>query len=295
MSQMRHTAVFRQLLKKGTVVGPGCWDVLSARMIEEQGFDAAYMSGMAVSATLIGKPDLAYINQTEMLEVARHITDAISIPLIADIDDGFGNPLNVQRTIALCEKAGVAAVQMEDMAAPKRCANLGGASLGPAEAMINKIKAAVEMRTDPDFVIIARSDNYEGVDELIRRAKLYADAGADMILPVALPGKDDYARLAKAVSVPLMEGQVGGAAKSPRFSLEECKLFNIKLLTFPLDGYSSAYKAQQDFLKDLKNQFKNRNNVPPLGPDTYERLHAYEYILGLKLDEDVQAKYFPKR
>jgi methylisocitrate lyase len=288
--KMKSSSKLRELIKKGVVLAPGAWDALSAKIVEKMGFQAIYMTGAGVSGSLIGKTDLGYVNQTEMLEAARHIRDVVNIPLIADIDDGFGNPLNVQRTIKLSQRIGIAAVQMEDMEMPKRCSHIGGARLGPAEVMVNKIKAAVEVKEDPDFMIIARTDNYEGVDEVIRRAKLYAEAGADMILPVALPSVEEIERAAREIPVPLMDGQIGGS-KSPQLSMANYEQLNIKLAIFPLEGYALAYMAHKNFLSRLKELAKEE--VLSLGP-TFTQLHELEVVLDLEYDEQTQVKYFPK-
>lgn len=290
---MKASTKLRELMKKAPVLVAGSWDALSAKMVEKMGFDAAYMTGGGVSLSCIGKPDLAYVTQTEMLEVARRITSVIRIPLIADIDDGFGNPWNVQRTMQICQSIGVAAVQIEDMAPPKRCAAAGGGKLGPAEAMENKIKAALEVKEDPDFIIIARTDNYDGPDELIRRAKLYEEAGADVIYPVALTERKDYEQLSKAVSIPLMDTPAGDRP-SPNFKFNEVQDLNIRLYSFTLEGFTQAYKTQHDFLKkliELKND--NTKELPLLCP-TMSLIHEFECICELENDEQIQKKYLPK-
>ncbi len=289
----RQSTKLRKLMQQGVVVAPGSWDALSAKMVENAGFQAVYMSGMGVSMSLIGRPDLGYINQTEMLQSARHITDIVNIPVISDIDDGFGNPLDVQRTIILCQKMGLAGAHMEDMERPKRCAHIGGARLAPAELMVNKIKAAIEAKYDPDFVLIARTDNYEGVDELIRRAKLYAAAGADLIMPIALHTKEDYERAAREIPIPMLDGPAGGMS-SPQLSVADCKRLNFKIQTFGLEGFAQAYQGQLNFLKRLNAAYKKAENTVPLD-DTFTILHEYENVLGLKHDEAAQTKYFPPR
>ena len=178
---MKSTTRLRKLMDQGPVIVPGSWDALSARMVEKLGYEAVYMSGWGVSTSSLGRADLTYITQTEMLGAAQRIIEVVDIPLVADIDDGFGHVLHVQRTIERCQKIGVAAVQLEDMAAPKKCVNVGGARLVPAEEMVKKIEASLAVRTDSDFIIIARTDNHDGTEELFRRAKLYAEAGADVV------------------------------------------------------------------------------------------------------------------
>ena len=288
---MRTTTRLRQLMRRGTVIVPGVWDCLSAKMAEQLGFRAVYMPGSAASLTYIGKPDFAYITQTEMLERAEHIVHSVSIPLIGDIDDGFGNPLNVQRTIEICQKKGIAGVHMEDMIQPKRCVHVGGGKLGSAETMINRIKAAVDAKEDPDFLLIARTDNYEGVDELIRRGKLYAEAGADMLYANGLSTKEDFARVAREVPIPLMDTPLGGT-ESPILSLAESEALNIKLSIYSLDPFAEAFNTLRDFLKQLRTLQSNKNKVLPLKLGI-PAVSDFFNICGLEKDEQAADKYLP--
>ena len=289
---MKTTKKLRSLMSKGSVLVPGSWDALSARMVEKMGFEAVYMTGWGVSLSSLGRADLTYITQTEMLEAARHITTVVNIPLIADIDDGFGHILNVQRTIELCQKYGVAAVQLEDMAAPKRCVNVGGGRLIPAEEMVKKIKAALAVRYDSDFVIIARTDNHEGIDELIRRAKLYAEAGADLVYPLGLTTKADLERVSKAISVPLMIEQIG-AGKTPLMSRAEAEALNVRIFAYTLESVVSAYWASKSLLERLKPLQKNKTKVLELGP-TFKQLLELEHFVDIEKEEENQLKFFPR-
>jgi 2-methylisocitrate lyase-like PEP mutase family enzyme len=278
-------------MKKGPVLVPGSWDAFSARMVE-MGFQAVYMTGWGVSLSSLGRADLTYITQTEMLEAAHHITTVVDIPLIADIDDGFGHILNVQRTIELCQKYGVAAVQIEDMAAPKRCVNVGGGRLIPAEDMVQKIKAALAVRYDPDFVIIARTDNHEGTEELLRRATMYSDAGADLVYPLGLTTKADIERVSKAVSVPLMIEQIG-AGKTPLMSISEAEALNVGIFAYTLESVVSAYQAHRSFLQGLRTLPRNRARVHELAP-TFKVLQELENFVDIEKEEQNQLKFFPR-
>jgi 2-methylisocitrate lyase-like PEP mutase family enzyme len=279
-------------MKKGPVLVPGSWDAFSARMVEKMGFQAVYMTGWGVSLSSLGRADLTYITQTEMLEAAHHITTVVDIPLIADIDDGFGHILNVQRTIELCQKYGVAAVQIEDMAAPKRCVNVGGGRLIPAEDMVQKIKAALAVRYDPDFVIIARTDNHEGTEELLRRATMYSDAGADLVYPLGLTTKADIERVSKAVSVPLMIEQIG-AGKTPLMSISEAEALNVGIFAYTLESVVSAYQAHRSFLQGLRTLPRNRARVHELAP-TFKVLQELENFVDIEKEEQNQLKFFPR-
>src|SRR5437660_6481142 len=173
---------------------PGVFNPLVARMAQRLGFRAVYLSGAALSACA-AVPDVGLLTLTEFTEAARGITAAASLPLLCDADTGFGEALNVERAVRLFEAAGAAGIHLEDQELPKRCGHLSGKSLVSAEAMAAKIRAAVAARRDPDFVIIARTDarGGHGMDEAIRRAKLYLAAGADAIFPEALETPDEFA------------------------------------------------------------------------------------------------------
>ena len=287
---MKTTKRLRSLMKKGTVLVPGIWNCLSAQMAEKLGFEAVYMPGSTISVTYVGKPDYAYITQTEMLEMAERIVRVVNIPLCIDIDDGFGNPLNVQRTIEICQKIGIAAVQMEDMIPPKRCANVGGGRLGSAESMATKIRAANDAKEDPDFIIIARTDNYEGIDELVRRGKIYAEAGADMLYPVGSLTKNDFKLIADEVPLPLMDTPLGGG-KSPILSLAESETYNIKLSVYSLDPFAVAYSSLRNFLKRLKALDSNRSHVLPLELGI-PAMEDFYHICDLDKTEESANKYF---
>jgi 2,3-dimethylmalate lyase len=160
----------RQLLAESRpLLAPGSHDALSARLVEQAGFDAVYMSGFATTASLLGRPDIGLLGATEMIDNARRIAQTVDVPVIADADTGYGNPLNVIRTVREYEQAGVAAIHLEDQVSPKRCGHMSGKSVVPVDDMVAKLRAAVAARTDPDFVLIARTDALalEGVDAAI--------------------------------------------------------------------------------------------------------------------------------
>src|SRR5712671_6537603 len=167
-------ARLRELLDSGqTIVAPGAFDPLSARLVEEAGFPAVYMTGFGTSAALLGRPDVGLLTMTEMAGNAGRIAACVDIPVIADADTGYGNPLNVMRTVALYEAAGVAGIHIEDQVAPKKCGHMEGKQVIPAEEMAQKLRAAVRARRDPDFVLIARTDARAvlGLEEALRRGR----------------------------------------------------------------------------------------------------------------------------
>ena len=183
---MRSTTKLRQLLQdKGTVWIPGAYDVLSAKMIEQAGFDAVLMSGFGVAASFLGQPDAELYTMTENLTLLRNASAAISIPIMGDADTGYGNAINVMRTMREFEAAGVASISIEDQVSPKKCPAVSDqTSIISLEEGVSKIRAAVAARRDPDLVIIARTDA-RNEDEAIQRAKAYVAAGADLIKPIS--------------------------------------------------------------------------------------------------------------
>lgn len=193
---MRTTTKLRELLARGPVLAASVYDPLSARMAELAGFDALHLTGFGVEASQIGAPDMGIISMTELVAHAQRITDAISIPLLSDIDTGFGGANNIQRTIKAMERAGIAGVHIEDQAFPKRCPVLEGRVIVSRSQAIGRVKAAVDARRDADFVIVARSDgDAVSIDEAIERSNLYLEAGADMAMPSFLnvDGKSYFA------------------------------------------------------------------------------------------------------
>jgi 2,3-dimethylmalate lyase len=209
----------RALLESGqTIVAPGAFDPLAARLVEEAGFPAVYMTGFGTSAALIGRPDVGLLTMTEMAANAGRIADCVDIPVIADADTGYGNPLNVIRTVGAYEAAGVAGIHVEDQVAPKKCGHMEGKLVIPAPEMAAKIRAAVEARAQPEFVIIARTDAraVEGLERALERARLYREAGADALFIEALVSEAEVEEAARAFpGVPLLFNWAEGG-KTPR-------------------------------------------------------------------------------
>lgn len=234
-------------------MAPGAFNALSAKIIEQAGFEAVYMTGYGASADLLGVPDYGLLTLTEMANHASRLAEAVNIPLIADGDTGYGNVINVRRTIREYEKAGVAAIHIEDQVMPKRCGHMEGKQLIDAREFAKKIEAAVEARTDPDFVIIARTDARAvmGLDEAIKRAKMAKEAGADMIFVEAPQSVDELKRIAEEIDVPLMANMIEHG-KTPLISVEELQSLGYKLVIYPLTTLYVAAKAIQDAVKELK-------------------------------------------
>ncbi len=239
-------ARLRALLESGeTIVAPGAFDPLAARLVEEAGFPAVYMTGFGTSAALLGRPDVGLLTMTEMVDNARRIADCVDIPVIADADTGYGNPLNVIRTVGAYEAAGVAAIHLEDQVAPKKCGHMEGKLVIPAGEMAQKIRAAVEARTRPDFVIIARTDAraVEGLERALDRARLYREAGADALFIEAVTSEDEAAEAARAFpDVPLLFNWAEGG-KTPPISLDRLRELGYRIVIFPISTLLAATAA----------------------------------------------------
>lgn len=249
----------RDTWARGPVVLPGVFNALVALMAQRLGFQAVYLSGGALSAAS-GVPDVGLITLPEFAEQARLIAHATDLPLLCDADTGFGEVVNVQRTVHLLESAGAAGIHLEDQILPKRCGHLSGKALVEPEAMASKIRAAVAARRDPDFVIIARTDarGVNGFDDAVTRARLYLQAGADAIFPEALETPEEFARFAKEVPAPLLANMTE-FGKSPLLDLKSLGELGYAMALFPLTAFRSAMKAAWDTLAILKNDGHQRN------------------------------------
>ncbi|WP_371379049.1 oxaloacetate decarboxylase [Sporomusa aerivorans] len=244
----------RELLKvPGIIRAPGAGDPWTARLIEMAGFPAVYMSGAITSHTVIGRPDIGLLTMTEMALQAKNISNAVDIPVIADGDNGHGGVLNVIRMVEEYERAGVAAIQLEDQVLPKRCGHMEGKEVIPKTEMVSKIKAAVYARRNEDFVVIARTDAraVEGFDSAIERALAYCDAGADVIFFEAPQSRDEMEKVAKAISKPLLANMVEGG-KTPFLKGEELDALGFKIVIYPGSTAMVATKAIIDMLDSLK-------------------------------------------
>jgi 2-methylisocitrate lyase-like PEP mutase family enzyme len=225
----------RELLR-GTqiIVAPGAYDALTARLIERAGFDAIYLSGAGVSYTHLARPDIGLVTLDEMLRRAETITAAVSLPVLADGDTGFGNAINVERTVRAYERAGLAGIQLEDQTFPKRCGHLDGTEVIEAREMVGKIRAAADARADADFVIIARTDALatRGLEESLRRLALYADAGADVLFADGPTTLEEVAAIPRAMKRPTMANVVEGG-KTPLITVPELERMGYRLVIFP--------------------------------------------------------------
>src|SRR5262249_19927492 len=221
-----------------------------------------YLSGGALSAAT-GVPDIGLLTLTEFAQEARRLAAATTLPLLVDADTGFGDVLNVERTVCEFESAGVAGIHIEDQQMPKKCGHLSGKSLVEPEAMAAKIRAAVASRRDPDFVIIARTDarGVTGFDDAVLRARIYLMAGADAIFPEALETADEFARFAREVPAPLLANMTE-FGKGPLLTVSELGAMGYKMVLFPLTAFRAAMRAAAETLALLHSAGHQRDALP---------------------------------
>jgi 2-methylisocitrate lyase-like PEP mutase family enzyme len=259
---MNKRAILRKLIEqKEMLVAPGAHDALSAKLAEDVGFEAVYMSGFGTCVSNFGLPDIGLLTMTEMVENARRIANAINIPLIADADTGYGNHLNVMRTIEEYERAGIAAVQIEDQVSPKRCGHMEGKTVVPAEEMTVKIRAAVRVRKDKDMLIVARTDAIAvlGFDEAIRRGNMYKEAGADIIFIEAPTSVEQLESIPKLIrNAPVL---VNIAPKTPYLPMKRYDEMGFALAIYPPLSITNAYRAIREELAELKKEGSTKHGV----------------------------------
>ena len=259
---MRTTTRLRELLAgPDLIVAPGAYDALSARLIAQAGFPAIYMTGFGTAASVLGQPDVGLLTMSEMVSRAAAIAAVIAsvvgdlpLPLIADADTGYGNPINVRRTIHEYERAGVAGLHIEDQVWPKKCGHMEGKQVIPMDEMVQKVRAAVDARQDPDFVIIARTDAnaVHGLEDAIRRGKAYHEAGADVIFIEAPRSMTELRSIAQAFpGVPLLFNWAE-SGKTPPLPLEEIRTLGFKLVIFPVSLLFAATYSMLSLLEVLK-------------------------------------------
>lgn len=279
--------LLRDAIASPPVAIPGVFNALVAKMAERLGHRAVYLSGGALSAAF-GVPDVGLLTLSEFVNEARTIARATALPLLCDADTGFGEALNVERTVQLFEEAGVAGIHLEDQELPKRCGHLSGKSLVSADAMAAKIRAAAAARRNPEFVIIARTDarGVFGMEEAIRRARLYLDAGADAIFPEALENPAEFRAFAQQVHAPLLANNTE-FGRSPNLSVEEFGDLGYAMVLFPLTAFRAALKSARDTLADLKSLGHQRDRLAQM----LTRAELYD-LLGYTTYEARDRAYF---
>lgn len=253
---MSRAKILRELLNSGEIVmAPGAYDAWSARVIEKAGFPAVYMTGYGVSASVLGRPDIGLISYQEMVTAVYNICNCTSVPVIADADNGYGSSLNVVRTVKGYERAGVAAIQLEDQVMPKRCGHMEGKQLILKEDMVAKIRAAAYAKEDPDTIIIARTDAVavNGFEDAIDRAVAYKEAGAEVIFVEALQTEEQVKSAATLVNAPLMANMVEHG-KTPLDTAENLYKMGFRIAIYPVTPLYIATKALEDTLAILKKE-----------------------------------------
>lgn len=251
---MTKTNLRTQLSRPPIVVAPGIYDPLTALIATQAGFQTLYISGAAIAYSRLGRPDIGLVSISEVVETVSLIRDRVDANLIVDADTGYGNALNVERTVRLLERAGAGAIQIEDQSFPKRCGHLDDKSLVPATEMAGKIKAAVDARLSPDTLIIARTDAVavEGFDAAIDRALMYRDAGADVLFVEAPKAREELAKVVTRLGrgVPLMANMVEGG-KTPILPAAELEGLGFSLVIFPGGIVRALAKTAKDYYASL--------------------------------------------
>jgi carboxyvinyl-carboxyphosphonate phosphorylmutase len=236
------------------VLAPGAYDALTARLIVEAGFEAVYMTGFGTAAAFLGRPDIGLLSFSEMVDNARRIAQAVELPVIADADDGYGNPINVVRTVREYEAAGVSAIHIEDQVSPKKCGHMDGKQVIDASEMVEKVHAAVEARYSEDFMIIGRTDAraIEGMEGALERARRYREAGADMLFVEAPQSEEEIVAVAEAFpKVPLLFNWVE-SGKTPPVPLARLKELGFSLIIFPVSTLLAATRSIREILTQMR-------------------------------------------
>jgi len=248
-------AALKSALQASLVIAPGVFDGISARIADRIGFTALYMTGYGVVASALGLPDAGIATYTEMVARARMIAGITGAPLIADADTGYGGLLNVQHTVRGYESAGVCAIQLEDQEFPKKCGHMLGRRVVPTADMVAKIRVAVDSRSDPNFLIIARTDARTtlGLDEALRRAEAYAKAGADVLFIESPESAEEMERIGKAFDIPLVANMVEGG-RTPVLPAAELERIGYRLAIFPALGFLAATAAMEAAFTGLKER-----------------------------------------
>lgn len=262
------------------IVAPGVFDMISTMLAERVGFDAVYASGYWLTASYLGLPDAGIATYTEMLSRVAKVVEKSTAPVIADADTGFGGLLNVHHTVRGYERAGVTAIQIEDQEFPKKCGHTPYRRVISLDEMVAKVRVAVDARTDPNFLVIARTDarGGHGFDEAVRRGQAYAEAGADIVFVEALHSEDEMRRACKAIRAPMMANMSDGG-KTPIRPARELHDFGYSLAIFPAMAALSASAAMERAMRNLKeNGTSLTPDVPLFGFDDFCRMVGFEDV-----------------
>jgi methylisocitrate lyase len=281
----------RALLAQGTVMMPGAFNAITAKIVQDVGFSALYVSGAGISNGVAGYPDIGFLTATEMATQAGYIARSVDIPAIADADNGYGEAVNVFRTVQEYERNGLSGLHLEDQVIPKRCGHLDGKQVISVEHMREKVAAAVQARVNPDFLIIARVDSKAvyGFDEAVKRAHAYLDAGADMIFPEALTTREEFEEFARQVKAPLLANMTE-FGKTPYLTVQEFERFGYNIVIFPMTAFRIMMKAVEDALRVLKQEGTQVSllNRMTTREDLYRLIHYQDYE---KLDATLATQF----
>lgn len=285
---MTQARALKSLLGQGRIIqAPGAPDALTARLVQQADFPAVYMTGFGATASRLGQPDLGLMSQTEMTTHARDMTRAVSIPVIADADTGYGGPANIVRTVEEYLQAGVAAIHLEDQQLPKRCGQLAGVRVISAEENVRRLRCAIAARGASEMLIIARTDALPGAGaaEAIRRAKLYQDTGVDLVFVDGIKTIADVEAVAKAVDGPKVVSIVDGN-ETTALTARDLEQMGFQLAFYALSTLFSAVKAIADTLAVLK-----RDGTPRARAADMVTYQAYSDLVGLPAYEDLDERY----
>ena len=283
----RRAALRALVAKKQGLVVPGAYDGISARLVQDAGFPAVYMTGYGTAASRLGLPDLGFAGLGEMADHARNLAGVLDVPMIADADTGYGNALNVRRTVQAYEAAGVAALHIEDQITPKRCGHLSGHQIVPRGEFVGKIRAAVEARIDPDLLVIARTDAISavGLDEALRRGEAATKAGADVLFIEAPRTEAQVEQVARAFDTPLLYNYAPGG-RSPLLPFARLRALGFAIILLPVDTLLVAAQAMRAFL----GQVKARDDVLSLG-DRYMPFGDFNDLIGVTAQLALAERY----
>ena len=289
---MRLSTRLRQMLDEPEIIVlPGAYDALTARLAERAGFNACFTTGFGFAATVLGVPDYGLLTMSETIDRVRHVVQVLSVPLVADMDTGYGNALNVVRTVRECVALGVAGIILEDQEWPKKCGHFEGKRVIAAEEQAAKLRAAVEARGDDDLVIIGRTDARQplGLEEAIRRGKMYREAGADIVFVEAPHSVEELQEVARAIpDAPLFANMIEGG-KTPLLSSAELRELGYKMVVYPLSALFSAAKAVEETYRALFDEKSTASRQ-----EAMVTLGQFEEMIDVPAWQEIERKYVVK-
>jgi len=282
--------LLRKLIKKpGMIVRPGVYDALTAKLAEKVEFKWVLISAYGISASMLAKPDVGLLSFGEVLQKAREVCNVVNIPVVVDVNTGYGNAVNVFRTTQEIVRAGAASIQIEDQAWPKRCGHMSGKRIISTQEMVGKIKAAVDAKReiDPDVVVGARTDarSVVGFEEVLKRGEAYADAGADYIYVETPKSLEEVEKLVKEIKAPIAFNIIEGG-KTPSFNFNELERIGVKILSLPLSTLYASTKAVMEVLKVMRRA----KRIEELEPLTM-LWHDFNELVGLSRIREMEERY----